>query len=70
MHPIVDQLASHQWDLEHVQRLLRELASVMADDVEGIRAFDPAPGVDPIHRVSSPVEAGINRSDRMAAPTV
>jgi len=70
MHPIVDQLASHQWDLEHVQRLLRELASVMADDVEGIRAFDPAPGVDPIHRVCSHVEAGINRFDSMAAPTV
>jgi hypothetical protein len=42
----------------------------MADDVEGIRAFDPAPGVDPIHRVCSHVEAGINRSDRMAAPAV
>ena len=70
MHPIVDRLASHQWDLEQVQRLLRELASVMADDVEGIRAFDPAPGVDAIHRVCSDVEAGINRFDSVAAPTV
>jgi flavin-dependent dehydrogenase len=43
MHPIVDRLASHQWDLAQVQQLLRELASVMADDVEGIRAFDGVP---------------------------
>jgi hypothetical protein len=43
MHPIVDRLASHQWDLAEVQQLLRGLSSVMADDVEGIRAFDPAP---------------------------
>ena len=42
MHPIVDRLASHQWDLAQVRQLLRELSSVMADDVEGIRAFDPA----------------------------
>ena len=48
MHPIVDRLASHQWDLTQVQQLLRELSSVMADDVEGIRAFD--------------VEASVNRS--------
>jgi hypothetical protein len=41
MHPIVDRLASHQWDLGQVQQLLRGLSSVMADDVEGIRAFDP-----------------------------
>jgi 2-polyprenyl-6-methoxyphenol hydroxylase-like FAD-dependent oxidoreductase len=42
MHPIVDRLASHLWDLAHVQQLLRELSSAMADDVEGIRAFDSA----------------------------
>jgi flavin-dependent dehydrogenase len=41
MHPIVDRLASHQWDLAQVQQLLRGLSSVMADDVESIRAFDP-----------------------------
>jgi 2-polyprenyl-6-methoxyphenol hydroxylase-like FAD-dependent oxidoreductase len=41
MHPIVDRLASHQWDLAQVQQLLRALSSVMADDVEGIRALDP-----------------------------
>ena len=61
MHPIVDRLASHQWDLAQVQQLLRELASVMADDVEGIRAFGPAPGANPIHRVYSDVAADINR---------
>jgi 2-polyprenyl-6-methoxyphenol hydroxylase-like FAD-dependent oxidoreductase len=43
MHPIVDRLASHQWDLAQVQQLLRGLSSLMADDVEGIRAFDPTP---------------------------
>jgi hypothetical protein len=55
MHPIVDRLASHQWDLTQVQQLLRELSSVMADDVEGIRAFD--------------VEASVNRFDSISAPT-
>jgi 2-polyprenyl-6-methoxyphenol hydroxylase-like FAD-dependent oxidoreductase len=69
MHPIVDRLASHQWDLAQVQQLLRELASVMADDVEGIRAFGPAPGVDPIHRDHSDVEADINRFDGVPAST-
>ena len=42
MNPIVDRLASHQWDLAQVQQLLRELSSVMADDVEGIQALDPS----------------------------
>ncbi len=69
MHPIVDRLASHQWDLAQVQQLLRELASVMADDVEGIRAFGPAPGVNPIHRVYSDVEADINRFGGVPAAT-
>jgi 2-polyprenyl-6-methoxyphenol hydroxylase-like FAD-dependent oxidoreductase len=55
MHPIVDRLASHQWDLAQAQQLLRELSSVMADDVEGIRALDPAgySAVDPVG-VSAP----------------
>ncbi|HEY6687130.1 MAG TPA: NAD(P)/FAD-dependent oxidoreductase [Propionibacteriaceae bacterium] len=50
MHPIVDRLASHQWDLDQAQQLLRELSSVMADDVEGIRALDPVGDhvVDPV----------------------
>jgi flavin-dependent dehydrogenase len=43
MHPIVDRLASHEWDLGEARGLLRGLSSVMADEVEAIRAFDPAP---------------------------
>jgi 2-polyprenyl-6-methoxyphenol hydroxylase-like FAD-dependent oxidoreductase len=42
MHCIVDRLASHEWDLEEVRRLLRELSSVMADEVEAILSFDVA----------------------------
>ena len=42
MHPIVDRLASHQWDLAEAQQLLRELSSLMADDVEVIRDFESA----------------------------
>lgn len=42
MHPIVDRLASHQWDLAEAQQLLRRLSSVMADDVEAIQTFDRA----------------------------
>jgi flavin-dependent dehydrogenase len=50
MHPIVDRLASYQWRLDQAQQLLRELSSVMADDVEGIRALDPVGHlvVDPV----------------------
>jgi 2-polyprenyl-6-methoxyphenol hydroxylase-like FAD-dependent oxidoreductase len=50
MHPIVDRLASHQWDFAQAQQLLRELSSLMADDVEGIRALDPVgdPVLDPV----------------------
>jgi 2-polyprenyl-6-methoxyphenol hydroxylase-like FAD-dependent oxidoreductase len=40
MHPIVDRLASHEWDLVEVRRLLRELSSVMSDEVEAICALD------------------------------
>jgi 2-polyprenyl-6-methoxyphenol hydroxylase-like FAD-dependent oxidoreductase len=42
MHCIVDRLASHEWDLEEARRLLRELSSVMADEVEAILSFDAA----------------------------
>jgi 2-polyprenyl-6-methoxyphenol hydroxylase-like FAD-dependent oxidoreductase len=42
MHPIVDRLASHEWDLAEARRLLRALSSVMADEVETIHGFDPA----------------------------
>ncbi len=43
MHPLVDRLASHEWDLAEVRRLLHGLSSVMADEVEAIRRFDAAP---------------------------
>ena len=43
MQPIVDRLASHEWDLAEARRLLRGLSSVMADEVEAIRGFDLAP---------------------------
>jgi 2-polyprenyl-6-methoxyphenol hydroxylase-like FAD-dependent oxidoreductase len=43
MHCIVDRLASHEWDLEEARRLLRELSSVMADEVEAIRSYDLEP---------------------------
>jgi 2-polyprenyl-6-methoxyphenol hydroxylase-like FAD-dependent oxidoreductase len=42
MHYIVDRLASHEWDLEEARRLLRELASVMAEEVESILSLDAA----------------------------
>ena len=41
MHPIVDRLASHEWDLAEARRLLQALSSVMADEVEAIRGADP-----------------------------
>ena len=43
MHPIVDRLASHEWDLAEARRLLRGLSSVMADEVDAILGLDPAP---------------------------
>jgi 2-polyprenyl-6-methoxyphenol hydroxylase-like FAD-dependent oxidoreductase len=43
MQPIVDRLASHEWDLAEARRLLRGLSSVMADEVEAIREFDAVP---------------------------
>lgn len=42
MHCIVDRLASHEWDLEEARQLLREMSSVMADEVEAIVNFDAA----------------------------
>ncbi|HET6297491.1 MAG TPA: NAD(P)/FAD-dependent oxidoreductase [Kribbella sp.] len=42
MQPIVDRLASHEWDLAEARRLLHGLSSVMADEVEAIRGFDLA----------------------------
>jgi 2-polyprenyl-6-methoxyphenol hydroxylase-like FAD-dependent oxidoreductase len=43
MHPIVDRLASHEWDPTEARRLLRGLSSVMADEVEAIRGLDLTP---------------------------
>ncbi len=43
MHPIVDRLASHEWDPGEARQLLHRLSSVMADEVETIRGFDPTP---------------------------
>jgi 2-polyprenyl-6-methoxyphenol hydroxylase-like FAD-dependent oxidoreductase len=40
MHPVVDRLASHDWDPAEARGLLRELSSVMAGEVEAIRRFD------------------------------
>jgi 2-polyprenyl-6-methoxyphenol hydroxylase-like FAD-dependent oxidoreductase len=40
MHPVVDRLASHAWDPVEARRLLRDLSSVMADEVEAIRGVD------------------------------
>ena len=43
MHPIVDRLASHEWDPGEARQLLHRLSSVMADEVETIRGFDATP---------------------------
>jgi 2-polyprenyl-6-methoxyphenol hydroxylase-like FAD-dependent oxidoreductase len=40
MHPIVDRLASHEWDLPEARRLLRGLSSVMADEVDALDEVD------------------------------
>ncbi len=39
MHPIVDRLASHRWDLTTARRLLLRLSSLMADEVEAMSNF-------------------------------
>jgi len=43
MHPVVDRLASHEWDLVEVRRLLRGLSTLMATEVDAILDLDPAP---------------------------
>jgi 2-polyprenyl-6-methoxyphenol hydroxylase-like FAD-dependent oxidoreductase len=40
MHPIVDRLASHEWDHTEVRRLLLGLSSVMADEVDALEDVD------------------------------
>jgi 2-polyprenyl-6-methoxyphenol hydroxylase-like FAD-dependent oxidoreductase len=43
MHPVVDRLASHEWDPAEARRLLRQLSSVMTDEVEAILGFGSVP---------------------------
>ncbi len=43
MHPVVDRLASHEWDPAEARRLLRELSTMMAAEVDAILGFDPVP---------------------------
>ena len=43
MHALVDRLASHAWGPSEARGLLRGLSSLMADEVETMRGFDPAP---------------------------
>ena len=42
MHPVVDRLASHEWDPVQARRLLRELSALMAVEVDEILGLDPA----------------------------
>jgi flavin-dependent dehydrogenase len=43
MHPVVDRLASHDWDPIEVRRLLRALSALMGAEVDAILSLDPAP---------------------------
>ena len=43
MDPIVDRLASHEWDLTEVRRLLLALSSAMADEVDALDDVDRMP---------------------------
>ena len=42
MHPVVDRLASHEWDPAEARRLLRGLSALMAVEVDEILGLDPA----------------------------
>ena len=42
MHPVVDRLASHEWDPVEARRLLRGLSALMAVEVDEIFGLDPA----------------------------
>jgi 2-polyprenyl-6-methoxyphenol hydroxylase-like FAD-dependent oxidoreductase len=42
MHPVVDRLASHQWNPAEVRGLLRGLATLMAAEVDAIVGLEPA----------------------------
>ena len=43
MHPVVDRLASHEWDPAEVRGLLRGLSAMMSAEVDAILGVDPAP---------------------------
>ncbi|HEY5786882.1 MAG TPA: NAD(P)/FAD-dependent oxidoreductase [Microlunatus sp.] len=43
IHSVTDRLASHAWNPAEVRRLLREMSSLMADEVEAICDFDARP---------------------------
>jgi 2-polyprenyl-6-methoxyphenol hydroxylase-like FAD-dependent oxidoreductase len=43
MDPIVDRLASHEWDLTEARRLLLALSSVMSDEVDALEDVDRMP---------------------------
>jgi 2-polyprenyl-6-methoxyphenol hydroxylase-like FAD-dependent oxidoreductase len=43
MHPIVDRLASHEWDLAEARLLLLGLSSVMADEVDMLAQAERVP---------------------------
>ncbi len=64
MHPIVDRLASHEWNLAEARQLLQALASVMADEVEAIRGPEPRqqPGLVPAVDAAAPRRIGSVRT--------
>ena len=64
MHPIVDRLASHEWNLAEARQLLQALASVMADEVEAIRGQEPRqqPGLVPAVDAAAPRRIGSVRT--------
>jgi 2-polyprenyl-6-methoxyphenol hydroxylase-like FAD-dependent oxidoreductase len=43
MHPVVDRLASHEWDQVEVRRLLRGLSTLMTAEVDAILGLDREP---------------------------
>ena len=43
MHPVVDRLASHEWDQVEVRRLLRGLSTLMTVEVDAILELDREP---------------------------
>jgi flavin-dependent dehydrogenase len=59
MHPIVDRLASHEWDPAEAGRLLRRLSAVMADDVDAMG--DPEPAAVPFPHPCRIGSSGIDR---------